>query len=299
LEDEFVGKDIFDDDMGYCNQGIAQGGIVDTPDGKWYSIMFQDSGAVGRIPVLVPVTWENDFPVFGDNGKVPHEFEIPVGKKEDTYRPLVASDDFKEEKLTTEKEQKRLYGSFGFKSCWQFNHIPDMSLITWDKTEGSVFIRTNKQCSDLTQAKNVMTQRTTYPACEAEITVDVSDIKEGDYAGICMLQGCYCMVAVTKRDNRYVLVMRSKEAEDSIEQEREAIPIENRVIRLKISAEFTNMTDTAELYYQVGSEWKSIGKKHKMRFGLDHFTGARFGLFYYATKECGGNVQFNDFVYRK
>ena len=50
---------------------MAQGGIVDTPNGKWYSIMFQDSGAVGRIPVLVPVTWEGDKPVFGIHGKTP------------------------------------------------------------------------------------------------------------------------------------------------------------------------------------------------------------------------------------
>lgn len=81
LDGEFVGKDIFDDDMGYCNQGIAQGGIVDTLDGKWYGIMFQDRGAVGRIPVITPVTWENDFPVFGEGGHLPEELVFPKGKK--------------------------------------------------------------------------------------------------------------------------------------------------------------------------------------------------------------------------
>ena len=33
--------------------GVAQGGIVQTPEGDWYSIMFQDYHSVGRIPVLV------------------------------------------------------------------------------------------------------------------------------------------------------------------------------------------------------------------------------------------------------
>lgn len=55
LEGEFTGGDVLNDDMGYCNQGVAQGGIVDTPDGKWYAVLFQDRGAVGRIPVLVPI----------------------------------------------------------------------------------------------------------------------------------------------------------------------------------------------------------------------------------------------------
>ena len=35
------------------NNGVAQGGIVDTPDGKWYALLFQDQGALGRMPVLV------------------------------------------------------------------------------------------------------------------------------------------------------------------------------------------------------------------------------------------------------
>ena len=38
------------DDRGYWDQGVAQGGIVDTPEGDWYAVLFQDSGAVGRIP---------------------------------------------------------------------------------------------------------------------------------------------------------------------------------------------------------------------------------------------------------
>ncbi len=299
LTDEFVGMDIMDDDMGYCNQGVAQGGIVDTPDGKWYSILFQDRGAVGRIPVLVPVTWENDFPVFGERGHVPRAFITPQEKKKSLCSLLIESDDFKEIKMESEKEQKRRYGSFGFKSCWQFNHIPDTSLITWDKIVGSVSVRTNTVCQNLLQARNTFTQRMHYPACMGEITLEATKMKEGDYAGLCILQGCYCMVAITKRENQYALVMRSKESQKDTELELEVTPMENDVVRLGIRAEFTNMTDTAEMYYYTGEEWKQIGKMHKLRFDLEHFTGARFGLFYYATKEYGGSVTFRDFKYKK
>lgn len=64
LDGEFMGGEIFDDDLGYLNSGIAQGGIVDTPDGQWYAMLFQDHGAVGRVPVLIPIHWENNWPVF-------------------------------------------------------------------------------------------------------------------------------------------------------------------------------------------------------------------------------------------
>ena len=71
LTDDFIGKDVLDDDRGYCNQGVAQGGIVDTPEGNWFAVLFQDHGAVGRLPILLPIHWENEFPVFGEDGKVP------------------------------------------------------------------------------------------------------------------------------------------------------------------------------------------------------------------------------------
>src|SRR5688500_9951977 len=35
--------------------GVAQGGLIDTPDGNWFAYLFRDFGAVGCIPYLVPV----------------------------------------------------------------------------------------------------------------------------------------------------------------------------------------------------------------------------------------------------
>lgn len=61
LTGEFTGKDVLADDMGYLNQGVAQGGIVDTPDGKWYAVLFQDRGAVGRSRCLCRSVGKNIF----------------------------------------------------------------------------------------------------------------------------------------------------------------------------------------------------------------------------------------------
>lgn len=53
----FTGNIVNEDGADYLPfTGVAQGGIVDMPDGRWYALLFQDYGAVGRMPVLIPMT---------------------------------------------------------------------------------------------------------------------------------------------------------------------------------------------------------------------------------------------------
>src|SRR4029450_13692877 len=40
--------------------GVAQGGVIQTADGQWYAMLFQDEGPLGRSPQLVGVTWDDD-----------------------------------------------------------------------------------------------------------------------------------------------------------------------------------------------------------------------------------------------
>ena len=94
LDGVFEGKTIMDDDMGFHNMGVAQGGVVEAVDGRWYAIFFRDNGSVGRIPVLIPMTWENEFPVLGVDGKIPEEIDTYNSRPGYEYEPLYTSDDF-------------------------------------------------------------------------------------------------------------------------------------------------------------------------------------------------------------
>ena len=180
-------------------------------------------------------------------------------------------------------------------------------MILWDKEAGKVWVETDKTTSELAQAKNVLTQRMTYPACAAEVTVDVTGLQEGDVAGLCALQGGYGLVGVTRREGQNYVIMMSHPAEDDslqapqqapASQEWEAYPVEGDTIRLKVEASFANMTDEAKFYYRDGYRFKKIGITHKLYFKMDHFTGCRFGLFIYSTKQSGGKAGFSEFVYR-
>ena len=62
------------------DKGVAQGGLIDLPDGRWFAYLFRDYGAVGRIPYLVPVKWVDGWPVLGEDGKVPETLDLPAVK---------------------------------------------------------------------------------------------------------------------------------------------------------------------------------------------------------------------------
>ncbi len=81
-------------------------------------------------------------------------------------------------------------------------------------------------------------------------------------------------------------------------KEQECIEIEETIVRFRVEVNFTNMKDEAKFLFKNGKEWKQLGPVHKLHFGLDHFTGCRFGLFLYATKEIGGKAGFQNFVYK-
>ena len=195
-----------------------------------------------------------------------------------------------------------------------------------DLKKGTVTITTDKISSNLVQVQNTLTQRTLFPGCEAGVTVDASGIKDGDYAGLCLLESNYGFIAVTKRDSSYYLVMGKRELEtkdiwgercdDKPFEEVECIPLDSPGVTLYAGVCFDSVTvqrsehsslipnadDTVSFFYASKSEHpkqvKKIGSDHKLEFKLDHFTGARFGLFIYSTKEIGGSARFSDFIYR-
>ena len=263
------------------DRGIAQGGLIDTPDGRWFSYLFRDYGAVGRIPYLLPVTWEDGWPVLGVDGKVPDVLDLPSGKG---WIPgIVNSDEFKRKK----KDRK-------LPLVWQWNHNPVDSL--WSLSDRNGFLRliTGRTDNSLVETRNTLTQRTIGPVCEGTIAMDISKMKDGDNAGLALLQKNYGWAGVTnvKGNKKIVMVLGNDEGEKIMEE----LPINQKTVYLKAACNFTDRKDVASFYYSLDNEtWKKIGSELKMSYTLPHFMGYRFGLFNYATKNPGGYVDFDFF----
>ncbi|AOZ94026.1 glycoside hydrolase family 43 protein [Paenibacillus crassostreae] len=276
-------KIILDDDLGYHNNGVAQGGLVDSPSQDWYAVLFQDHDAVGRIPCVLPVRWENDWPVIGDNGSSPQIFEtkLPVAEP----KPLVISDEF-----DYETNQLALN--------WQWNHNPDNSL--WSVTErpGYLRLRTGQPADSILLARNTLTQRTEGPSCSAETLLELSGMQPGERAGMVALQNEYGIVGISAGEPGQFSINMCVNGGDGWEETVESVVFTGEYIYFKIEFNFEDSLDQARFFYsEDGTAWKPIGRTLHMKYTLDHFMGYRIGLFNYATDHSGGYADFNYFHY--
>jgi beta-xylosidase len=263
------------------DRGIAQGGLIDTPDGNWYAYLFRDYGSVGRIPYLVPVTWEDGWPVLGTDGKVPEELDLPASKG--LIPGIVASDEF-----------KRKRGESDLPLVWQWNHNPDNELWSVNLRKGYLRLKTGRVDEHFLQAKNTLTQRTIGTECSGSTSIDVSNMKEGDFAGLALLQRKYGLVGVKYENGLKRIVMISAQNENPVEVE--SLPLEQKTVYLKAECDFRDRKDMAGFYFSYDNKkWTKIGSQLHMEYTLPHFMGYRFGLFNYATQTTGGHVDFDYF----
>lgn len=267
--------------LGLQDQGVAQGGLIDTPDGKWFSYLFKDNGGVGRIPYLVPVKWEQGWPILGENGKVPQYLDLPPSKG--LIPGIVNSDDF-----------TRKTGEEDLPLVWQWNHNPDNALWSVKERKGYLRLKTARIDSSFVQAKNTLTQRTFGPESSGTTLVELSGMKDGDIAGLSLLQYEFGFVGVKVENGSKKIIMTS--AVKGIPKEIESVPFHQDNVYFRAECDFKNNADTGTFYYSLdGKKWIRIGDVIKLPYTLPHFMGYRFGLFNYATKNTGGFADFDYF----
>jgi beta-xylosidase len=267
--------------VAFQDQGVAQGGVVDTPDGRWFAYLFQDHGSVGRIPFIVPMKWENGWPMIGVNGKLPESLDLPASKG---INPgIVASDEF-----------TRKPGERALPLVWQWNHNPDNTLWSVTKRKGYLRLTTGRVDTLFLQAKNTLTQRTFGPVSSGITAIDVTNMKEGDFAGLALLQKKFGQVGVKFANGVKSIVMVNGSARIPVEAQ--TVPLTQKTVYLKAECNFRDKTDIGYFFYSLdGKMWLPIGSQLKMEYSMPHFMGYRFGLFNYSTKTPGGYVDFDYF----
>lgn len=290
VDGEYERFNVFDDDLGFYHQGVAQGGLVQSAEGDWYSFMLQDHGAIGRVPVMIPVKWNGYVPEFVNPSKL--DITLKSLKPEHSYEPLWTSEFFKSADLSDRTLMAQ----------WEWNHLPSNNL--WERTNDGIGIRTGKICANITQAQNMLTQRMFGPKCSASVCVDASELQDGDFAGLSAFISCYAWIGISREIGRYFITVSQKNprnqgkgtADYLPSREVVKLPMDGNVAEFKIAADYTNLKDTVELFYKRNGRWVKLYEQKEF-FELETFVGCRFGLFVFSTKRIGGEVTFWDFQY--
>ncbi|WP_370526821.1 glycoside hydrolase 43 family protein [Bacteroides sp. 51] len=275
--------------------GVGQGFIVDTPEGDWYGVIFQDRGGVGRVPILMPCHWIDGWPMLGnEDGSISKTYE-KILYPNAYNKGIVGSDDFGSDKLS-------LY--------WQWNHNPVNDKWSLAERPGYLRLKTARVTDNLFAARNTITQRTIGPKSGATVSLDLSGMIDGDVAGFSAFNGHSGTLSVRMEGNKKTLVMtedvinfdpvdreKDKIIKDPTSEEKERVAINQDNIYLRIDCDFTRQQELATFYYSLDNvEWKKIGSDFRMRFDYRRFfMGTKFAIFNYATKTLGGHVDVDYF----
>lgn len=276
--------------------GPHQGAWVDTPNGESWFYHFQDAEAYGRIVHLQPMTWENDWPVMGQdfdkNGigePVANHKKPNVGKIYPIETP-VETDDF---------------DGFNIGLQWQWNANPN---VVWHaKLPGNDYLRlfsikSVEDSENLWMVPNLLLQKFPAPNFSAltKITLIPEEAKSGKTAGLIVMGTDYATLSIGNDEKGYFI--KQTEAINAIGGGEERI---NEETRLKTNSAYFKVEVSSAgamcqfSYSENGKNYKKLGKPFKAQPGK--WIGAKVGLFSVSTQEAkrGGYADIKYFKITK
>ncbi|HVY71852.1 MAG TPA: family 43 glycosylhydrolase [Verrucomicrobiae bacterium] len=258
---------------------IHQGGIVDTPSGEWWGIIMSDHNSVGRVSDLVPVTWDNGWPMVGLPGNLRHAPELwikPNTGFAQEPKPLWQRNDS--------------FDSAQMNPLWQWNHVPVDA--KWSLTEKPGVLRLHSlPAESFWMAKNTLTQRAVGPESTVKVELDASGLKPGDTAGLALLNQPYAWIGLRKTADGLILTQfdqtNNKQSEQAVTANR---------VWLAVACNFD--TEMAAFSYSLdGKKFTGFAEPFVMIFQLKTFQGIRYSLFNYNTGGAdGGFADFDNFT---
>jgi xylan 1,4-beta-xylosidase len=257
---------------------LHQGGIVQTQTGEWWALSMMDHNSVGRLTCLSPVTWMNGWPIMGLSGnltRTPSTWVKPrTGFSTTPHAPYERSDDFS--------------GSL-LKPVWQWNHAPVLENWSLDARSGYLSLR-SLPAEDFWHARNSLTQRAIGPECTATTELDATGLKNGDVAGLALLNFPYSWIGLARDGGAFELRQF-----DQRTNEFQRKKIDATRIWLRVHCNFD--TELAEFSYSTdGKNFAPLGADFIMAYQLKTFQGVRFALFNYNVNGAeGGTAAFDRF----
>ena len=256
---------------------MHQGGIVRTPAGEWWGFSMMDANSIGRLTALSPVTWTNGWPYFGLPGnleRTPRIWVKPKATASAPHAPYTRNDEFSGPRL---------------QPVWQWNHVEDDT--RWSLRERPGFLRLHSMpAADFWSARNSLTQRAVGPQSSATTALDAGGTRNGDVAGLALLNRPYAWIGVRRTPDGLSLQQYDQTVDSAT-----SLRLGTNRVWLRVEADF--LTEQAHFSYSTnGKTWTSFGRPFTMAFQLKTFQGVRFALFHYNTGGAPGGAADFDFM---
>ena len=264
-----------------------QGGIVQFSDGSWWALLMQDFHSIGRTVCLMPMTWQDGWPMVGlkgNLGRAPRTWFVPGTAEgyygieqtpETPHGPYQRSDNFDGKQLGR---------------VWQWNHNPNDKM--WGLKGGKLRLN-SMPAEQLMWARNTLTQRVIGPSSIATVEMDVKRLKDGDVAGLGNINVPCSWIGIVKEGKNITLRCFEQLTNDTIDT---PISLPNGKIWLRCIGDYDN--DKAQYAYSTdGTNYNTVGRMMPLSYQLISFQGSRHALFAFNTKgQNGGYAEFDNFT---
>lgn len=252
--------------------GPHQGALVDTPNGEWWFLHFQDKGPYGRVVHLQPTAWKGGFPVIGSDpdgngtGEPVAQFKKPnVGRSYPVVTPQ-DSDEFDAARIGPQWQW-----SANPEAGWAFA-FPDLGVLRMFSVQQPDGYR------NLWDLPNLLLQK--FPADEFTATAKIKLVTrfEGEKFGMAVMGIDYAYLGVTNVLGKFYVRLATNSDADrgamDILTEAKALASNTFYLRVRVA----NGAVCRFSYSDDGRTFTELGSNFKAREG--RWIGAKIGFFF-------------------
>jgi beta-xylosidase len=232
--------------------GPHQGALVDTADGGWWFVHFQDDGIYGRIVHLQPVTWRDGWPLMGNNGEPVRRHQKPVSISGQKPAAPQTSDEFDSPRL-------------GWQWQWHANHRDNWHSLT--ARPGRLRLFPLPAVNPLNEQPNLLLQK--FPARQfmVETELQLCATQSGEEAGMIIAGEKSAMLSILNEDADNWLVFRTDEAMEKIRR------VGSQPVKLRATVGAGGLVS-----FSFDDDGKFVAIPQTFQAGKGKWIGAKIGL---------------------
>jgi beta-xylosidase len=258
---------------GTAINGPHQGALVDTADGGWWFVHFQDAGVYGRIVHLQPVVWRDGWPLMGrnQNGEPVMCFQKPRVAGGPPVAIPKTSDEFDSDKL-------------GLQWQWHANHQDHWHSLTANPGWLRLFPQIVSD-GNLAGTPHLLLQKFPARSFVVETLMDFTPQTPGEEAGLVVMGRTHAALAIRRAGGKNQIVFRNNGSDEVLRE----FPGGQIKLRLIVS-------DGGVCDFSFAADNECIAAPESFQAAAGVWIGAKTGI--YALKRNSDNsIGHADFKY--